>query len=228
ILGPLCRGFPFTVPPASTDAAILMPTLKDLATGTPSVKVMAKAKSSKKPKALLPRAASSHVAKRTWSALTQSSGSITRPNLFADNSSEESDDDDDDACVKILLITPIRSSVVIHSLGNQGVGSAAPAAKDSRGKGIMTDGAAASSGGASHLWPSSSSAPSFRDISSDAIHREFFPFSPGPYYATYPKGGVVGNCEFSHEEWDAPHQLTLTVLTKEVFKDPSVCKTVVD
>ncbi|GKB73245.1 hypothetical protein Tco_0934657, partial [Tanacetum coccineum] len=29
-------------------------------------------------------------------------------------------------------------------------------------------------------------------------------------------------------EWDAPHQPTLMVLPKEVFKDPSVCKTVVD
>ncbi|GKE31484.1 hypothetical protein Tco_1450806, partial [Tanacetum coccineum] len=42
------------------------------------------------------------------------------------------------------------------------------------------------------------------------------------------KGGVAGNCEFSRKKWDAPHQPTLTILTKEVFEDPSVCKTVVD
>ncbi|GKB70845.1 hypothetical protein Tco_0932257 [Tanacetum coccineum] len=53
-------------------------------------------------------------------------------------------------------------------------------------------------------------------------------YLPDPYYATYPEDGVTGNCKFSHEEWDAPHQPTLMVLTKEVFKDPAGCKTVVD
>ncbi|GJW73355.1 hypothetical protein Tco_0132725, partial [Tanacetum coccineum] len=57
---------------------------------------------------------------------------------------------------------------------------------------------------------------------------DVFPFSPGPYYATYLEGGVVWNCEFSHEEWDAPHQPTLTILTKKVFKDPSIGKTMVN
>ncbi|GKE97659.1 hypothetical protein Tco_0021010, partial [Tanacetum coccineum] len=41
-------------------------------------------------------------------------------------------------------------------------------------------------------------------------------------------GGIIRNYEFTREECDAPHQPTLTVLTKEIFKDPSVCKTVVD
>nr|GEY46792.1 hypothetical protein [Tanacetum cinerariifolium] len=40
--------------------------------------------------------------------------------------------------------------------------------------------------------------------------------------------GVVGNREFTREEWDAPYRPTFGVLTKEVFKDPAVCKTVVD
>ncbi|GJV18659.1 hypothetical protein Tco_1367679 [Tanacetum coccineum] len=48
--------------------------------------------------------------------------------------------------------------------------------------------------------PSFGHAPSFKEVSRDAIHRDFYPFSAGPYYATYP----------------------------EVFKDPAVCKTVVD
>nr|GEX26040.1 reverse transcriptase domain-containing protein [Tanacetum cinerariifolium] len=50
----------------------------------------------------------------------------------------------------------------------------------------------------------------------------------GPYYATYPLDGVARNCEFSQEEWDAPYRPTFEVLTKEVFKDPAVCKTIVD
>ncbi|GKC88793.1 hypothetical protein Tco_1149442, partial [Tanacetum coccineum] len=69
---------------------------------------------------------------------------------------------------------------------------------------------------------------SFRDVSGDSIHRDFFPFSPRPYYATYPEGGIDGKCEFSRKEWDDLHQPTRTILTKEVFRDPSICKTVVD
>ncbi|GJZ49889.1 hypothetical protein Tco_0604079, partial [Tanacetum coccineum] len=42
------------------------------------------------------------------------------------------------------------------------------------------------------------------------------------------KTAISGNCKFKREEWDAPHQPTLTILTKEVFKEPFVCKTVVD
>ncbi|GJR61691.1 hypothetical protein Tco_1503853 [Tanacetum coccineum] len=85
-----------------------------------------------------------------------------------------------------------------------------PGTRDSRGKGIMADDAAAP------------------DVSGDAIHANFFPFSVGPYYATYLEGGVAGNYEFTREEWDAPYQPTFGVLTKEVFKDLAVCKTVVD
>nr|GEY74968.1 hypothetical protein [Tanacetum cinerariifolium] len=97
-------------------------------------------------------------------------------------------------------------------------------------KGIMTDtdAAAAPSVGASLLRVSSGYAPSFRELFGDAIHRDFFPFSSGPCYATCPEGGIAVNYEFTCKEWDAPHQPTLKVLTKKVFKDPSVCKTVVD
>ncbi|GJZ10096.1 hypothetical protein Tco_0544855 [Tanacetum coccineum] len=121
--------------------------------------------------------------------------------------STQESDDDDDACVEIPLVSPIRSTVIILSLGNQGGGSAAPAAEgpsiqDSQGKDIMTDAAVASSG--------------------------LLPFFAGPYYAAYLEGGVIGNYEFSREEWDAPHQPTLMILTNVVFKDPTVCKTVVD
>ncbi|GKD16535.1 hypothetical protein Tco_1205693 [Tanacetum coccineum] len=97
-----------------------------------------------------------------------------------------------------------------------------------KGKGIMVDDAAAPSVGASRPRPSSGPAPSFRDVSCDAIHTNFFSFFVGPYYATYPKGGVAGNCEFTREEWDAPYRPTFRVPTKEVFKDLAVCKTIVD
>ncbi|GKE36580.1 hypothetical protein Tco_1459985, partial [Tanacetum coccineum] len=96
------------------------------------------------------------------------------------------------------------------------------------GKGIMADDAAASFVGVSRPRPSSGPAPSFRDVSGVAIHADIFLFSAGPYYATYLEGGVVGNCEFTCEEWDASYRPTFRVLTKEVFKDPVVYKTVVD
>ncbi|GKA12872.1 hypothetical protein Tco_0692418 [Tanacetum coccineum] len=144
--------------------------------------------------------------------MAQSSGSTTRPSLFVDNSDDGSDDDDD-ACVEIMLVTPIRFVVVIPSSGNQGESSAAPAAK---GPSTRAD----------------------RDhppdlllhlgMSEDAIHTNFLPFSASPYYATNPEVGVAGNCEFTREEWDALYQPTFGVLTKKVFKDPAVYKTVVD
>nr|GEV87751.1 hypothetical protein [Tanacetum cinerariifolium] len=169
----------------------------NLAVGAPSAKVMDKVKSSKKRKALLSGAALSHVAKRTRSAVAQSFGSTTQPKLFATDFDEESNDDED-ACVEIPLITPIRSTIVIPTEGNQSEGSALPAAegpsiRDSRGKDIMTDAVDPSSRGASCYQSFTAHVPYFRDLFGDAIHKDFFPFSPGPYYATYPKGGVAGS-----------------------------------
>ncbi|GKE20001.1 hypothetical protein Tco_1431513, partial [Tanacetum coccineum] len=217
----------------AVDADVPDPTPEDLAANNPSAKVIDKAKASQKRKASTSGAALGHVAKLTRSAVAQSSGSTTRPNLFADDSGAESDDDD--ACYEILIVTPIRSAAVIPLSRNQSGGYAALAAEGLntqgfRGKGIMTDvdAAVAPSVGASHPRVSSGPAPSFKELYGDAIHKDLFPFSLGPYYATYPEGGIAGNCEFTREEWDAPHQPTLKVLTKEVFKDPSVCKTVVD
>ncbi|GJY45788.1 hypothetical protein Tco_0434851 [Tanacetum coccineum] len=196
----------YCTPPAAVDATVLDPTPKYLTLGNPSTKVVVKGEASQKRKASTSGATSSHVVKRT---------------------------SDDDACVEIPLVTLIRSIAMIPSSGNQSGGSAAPAAEGpraqySQGKGIMTDVAATSSVGVSRPRPLPGPTSSFRDISRDAIHMDFFPFSPGLYYATYPEGSVAENYKFSREEWDDPHQPTLTIMTKEVFKDPSVCKTVVD
>ncbi|GJS49608.1 hypothetical protein Tco_0599729 [Tanacetum coccineum] len=155
------------------------------------------------------------------------------PEDLAIGNSDDESDGDDDACVEIPLVTPLRYTVVIPPLGNHGRSSAASAAEvsntqDSLGKGIMVDDATAPSGGVSRPRPSSRPAPSFKDVSGDAIHTDFFPFSAIPYYATYPKGGIAGNSEFTRKEWDAPYRPNFRVLTKEVFKDPAVCKLVVD
>ncbi|GJV27672.1 hypothetical protein Tco_1384120 [Tanacetum coccineum] len=162
-------------------------------------------------------------------------GSFARPNLFDDNDSDgEESDDDDDACVDIPLITPIRSAAMIPIGGNQIRGSVpstveCPSTRASRRKVIMDDALDTPSGSAGRSQAFIGPTPASRDPTGDAIDRDFFPFAPGPYYATYPKDGVViDSYEVSHEEWDGLHQPTSSIMTKEVFKDPNVCKTVVD
>ncbi|GJY99644.1 hypothetical protein Tco_0517074 [Tanacetum coccineum] len=175
---PTLQRFPFyCTPPAAADPVIPEPAPEDLAVGTPSSKIVAKAEASQKRKASTSGAASSH----------------------------------------IPLVIPLRSAVVIPPLGNQGRSSVAPAAegsntRDSRGKGIMVDDAAAPSGGVSQMRSSSGPTPSFRDVFDDAILTDFFPFSTGPYYATYHEDGVAGNFsipgEMVHVESLSNNQLT--------------------
>ncbi|GKB98549.1 hypothetical protein Tco_0984686 [Tanacetum coccineum] len=131
------------LPEWTADAVILDPTLEDLAIGTPSSKILAKAEALQKRKASTSGATSSHVAKRSRSALAQLSGSTTHPSLFIGDSNDESDGDDD-ACGEIPLVTLLRSIIVNPSSGNQGRSSNAPDAegsntRDSQGKGIMVD-----------------------------------------------------------------------------------------
>nr|GEY29166.1 putative reverse transcriptase domain-containing protein [Tanacetum cinerariifolium] len=102
MLGRLFRGFPFTSTPfATTDIVIPDPTLSDLFVGTPNAKILAKAKSSQKQNASTSSATSSYVAKRTRSALAQSSSSTTCLSLFVGNSDDGSDTDD--ACIEPMV-----------------------------------------------------------------------------------------------------------------------------
>nr|GEX31806.1 hypothetical protein [Tanacetum cinerariifolium] len=84
----------YCTPPAVAYAVIPDPTPRDLAVGTPSSKIVAKAEASQKRKASTSGATLSYVAKRTRSALAQSFGSTTRPSLFVG----DDDESDDDAC----------------------------------------------------------------------------------------------------------------------------------
>ncbi|GJY70315.1 hypothetical protein Tco_0474018 [Tanacetum coccineum] len=196
---PTFQRLPFYyTPPAATEAIIPDPTPKDLTVGTPSFKIVAKAEA-------------------------QSSGSTTLPSLFMGDDDES--DDDDDAYVEILLVTPLRSAAVIPSSKTRVKAPLLLLLKALTPEGVMVDDAAAPSSGVNRPKPSSRPTPSFKDVFGDAIHTDFFPFFAGPYYATYPEGGVTRNCEFTREEWDAPCRPTFGVLTKEVFKDPAICKT---
>ncbi|GKA02751.1 hypothetical protein Tco_0675532 [Tanacetum coccineum] len=145
------------------------------------------------------------------SALAQSSGSTTRPSLFVGDDNES---DDDDSCVEIPLVTPLRSANVIPSSGNQGGSFVAPTAEGSNTR--------ADRDRPPDLLPHLGMFLVMLFIRTSSL------FSAGPYYATYPEGGVARNCEFTQEEWDALYRPTFKVLTKEVFKDPTVCKTIVD
>ncbi|GKA52828.1 hypothetical protein Tco_0746143 [Tanacetum coccineum] len=124
---PTLQRLPFYCTPlAAADAVIPEPALEDLALGTLSSKIVAKAESSQ---------------------------NTIRPNLFVGDSDVESDGDDD-TCIKIPLVTPLSYAFVNPPLGNQGRSSAAPASKgsntqDSWGKGIMVDDTIAPSGGVS-------------------------------------------------------------------------------
>ncbi|GJZ44501.1 hypothetical protein Tco_0591756 [Tanacetum coccineum] len=99
---PTLQRIPFyCTPPAAVDAVIPEPAPKDLAIGTPSSMIVAKAVAFQKRKASTSGTASSHVGKRN---------------------------SDDDACVEISLVTPLHSAVVIPPSGNQDRNSNAPAA----------------------------------------------------------------------------------------------------
>ncbi|GJY27594.1 hypothetical protein Tco_0403361 [Tanacetum coccineum] len=177
----------YCTPPAAVEAVILDPPPEDLAVGTPSFKIIAKAEASQKRKACTSGAASSHIAKRTRSTLAQSSGSTTHPSLFV---GDDDGSDDDDACVEIPFSFCCSDPFLREPRWEL----------HSRGKGVMVNDVVAPSYGVSRPRPSSEPAPSFKDVFGDAIHTDFFPFSAGPYYATYPEGGVAGNCEFTREE----------------------------
>ncbi|GKD87232.1 hypothetical protein Tco_1358386 [Tanacetum coccineum] len=126
---PTLHWLPFYCTPlVAVNVVISNPTLEDLVVGTLSSKILAKAKASQKRKASTSGATSSHVAKRTRSALAQLSGSTTRPSLFVGDSDDESDGDDD-ACVEISSVTSLCSTAVIISLGNQGWSSTSPVAE---------------------------------------------------------------------------------------------------
>ncbi|GJV37185.1 hypothetical protein Tco_1409662 [Tanacetum coccineum] len=113
------------------------------------------------------------------------SGSSARTTLFDDNESgNEESEDDDDACYEIPIITPIHS----------------------QGKAVIDDVVDTPTRSAGHSQAFTGPTPVSRDPTDDAIDRDFFPFAPGPYYATYPEDGVVADS----------------------YEDPNVCKTIVD
>nr|GFD00622.1 hypothetical protein [Tanacetum cinerariifolium] len=149
--------------------------------------------------------------KRTASAMTHSSESSTQPNLFDDNDSDDEESDDDDSCVKIPLITHIRSAATIHVEGNQSGGSVPSIAEglsncDSRGKAIMDDVVDTPSGNADRSSALTGPTLASQDPTSDAINREFYPFSLSPYYVAYREDDVVAcSYEIIHEEWEGPH-----------------------
>ncbi|GJS34636.1 hypothetical protein Tco_0533018 [Tanacetum coccineum] len=164
--------FYFT-PPAAADVVIPEPTPEDLAVGTPSSKIVAKAEATQKRKAsiffMVPRSSQVTLMMRVM--------------------------------VMMILVLRFRwlpfcsvDLIPLQEQGRDALCSYLPEGSNTQGKGIMLDDVVAPSGGVSQPRSSSGPASSFRDVSGDAIHTDFFPFSDGPYYATYPEDGVARNC----------------------------------
>ncbi|GJW14638.1 hypothetical protein Tco_0018771 [Tanacetum coccineum] len=204
----------YCTPPTIADAVILDPTPEDLVVGNHSSKILAKAEASQKRTF---GATLSHVAKRTRFALAQSSSSTTRPSLFVGDSDDESDGDDD-AYDEIPLVTPLRTAAVIPFSGNQGRSSNAHAAEGSNQGGQDRD----------PTWDcfclckieivrSNQDHSLGKGIMADDATAPFVGASlPRPSSEPIPS---------FRDEWDAPYRPTFGVLTKEVLKDPAICKT---
>ncbi|GJW83958.1 hypothetical protein Tco_0157103 [Tanacetum coccineum] len=158
----------------------------------------------KKQRASTSGVASSQIAKHTRSTTAPSLVSFGRATLFDDNdSNDEESEDDDEACYEILIIIPICSAATILVGGYQGGGSGPSASEGpgNRGKAIMNN------------------VVDTPNRSVDCSQAFTGPVSDGV---------VISSYEVSREEWGGPHKPTLSILTKEVFKDPNVCKTMVD
>lgn len=66
--------------------------------------------------------------------------------------------------------------------------------------------------------------------SGDRLERELLPLAPGPYCMSYPhnEGSSSHLVKCLEKEWGHVHHTSLGLLNKELFKDPKVCKSVID
>ncbi|GJZ31871.1 hypothetical protein Tco_0576918 [Tanacetum coccineum] len=152
------------------------------------------------------------VAKQTRSAMKHAASGSAQKNLFDESSddevheADEQNDDQDDDCVEILLITPIKSTAKLPFEGKQGMENSAPfAAEGAQTKDIM-DGRVDTPSGNVGRPQSSVSADPFVD-----------------------EGGLIGGLyQINRKEWELPHDPAFEIVNKEVFKDPEVCKAIVD
>ncbi|GJX64403.1 hypothetical protein Tco_0298746 [Tanacetum coccineum] len=53
------------------------------------------------------------------------------------------------------------------------------------------------------------------------------PLTPGPYHMPYPYEGVSSPL-YTKEEWNGPHAPERSILCKDIFKDPDVCRKALD
>ncbi|GKB62467.1 hypothetical protein Tco_0918653 [Tanacetum coccineum] len=61
----------------------------------------------------------------------------------------------------------------------------------------------------------------------EEIDLTLFPFAPGPYHMPYLYEGVSSPL-YTREEWNGPHAPERSILCKDIFKDPDVCKKALD
>ncbi|GJV95728.1 hypothetical protein Tco_1547305 [Tanacetum coccineum] len=61
----------------------------------------------------------------------------------------------------------------------------------------------------------------------EEIDLTLFPLASGPYHMPYPYEGVSSPL-YTREEWDGPYTPEHSILCKDIFKDPNVCKKALD
>ncbi|GJU46543.1 hypothetical protein Tco_1203809 [Tanacetum coccineum] len=64
----------------------------------------------------------------------------------------------------------------------------------------------------------------------DVLKRDLLPFVPGPYYIPYPydEGFRSESLPYTRDDWEEIHGVNLGLQRKELYKDPKVCRTVLD
>ncbi|GJV37602.1 hypothetical protein Tco_1410079 [Tanacetum coccineum] len=64
----------------------------------------------------------------------------------------------------------------------------------------------------------------------DVLERDLIPFVPRPYYIPYPydEGSSSDSPPYTKDNWEEIHGVNLGLQKKELYKDPKVCKTMLD
>ncbi|GJZ82796.1 hypothetical protein Tco_0647969 [Tanacetum coccineum] len=206
----------YCTPPAAVDDVIPDPTLEDLVMGTPSAKILAKAEASQKRKASTFGATSIHVAKRTRGLIlfflseifpsrilskkeTPPKSGLTQSSGSTTRPGSFMDNSDNESADDDDACVEISLVTPIRSA------AVIPSSGTRAGALLLPllKVLAPEILGARALWPMI------------LLHRLLV-------------RADRGHPPFTREEWDAPYWPTFGVLTKEVFKDPVVCKTMVD
>ncbi|GJS13020.1 hypothetical protein Tco_0407492 [Tanacetum coccineum] len=119
------------------------------------------------------------------------------------------------------------SAIVVSVFEPSHVGTSAPASTSGRSLslgGVVASGCVGKSGAEYDQIPDDDFGIVTRG---EEIDLTLFPLAAGPYYMPYPYEGVSSPL-YTREEWKGPHVPERSILCKDIFKDPDVCKKALD